>query len=74
MWIFQLLLAWALLFWAFRLLFGVGGKHKSDRPSDETGHEDELASRSESGYFQDSPDALRPDVDPDDHFDPTDYF
>ena len=69
MWIFQLFLAWALLYVVFRLMIGVGGCD-SGRSTDSTGKNAPLDSR--SCYFTDAPDALRPDIE--EELDPTDYI
>ncbi len=70
MWILQLLLAWMLLYWFFRLIFWNGGKRDTDRSSKKSGPD---ISQDNSNYLRDAPDALRPDIEPDE-FDPTDYF
>ncbi len=69
MWIIQLLLAWALLYWAFRLMIGIGGKQDKNGPpiDSESGFPE-----SESGYLRNNPDVLRPDIG--EEFDPTEYF
>ena len=71
MWIIQLLLAWALLYVAFRLMIGIGGK-RSDNDRPPVGPKSGLP-QSKSGYFRNAPDALRPDIEPDE-FDPTDFM
>ncbi len=70
MWIIQLLLAWALLYWAFRFMIGIGGKRDKNGPpiDSESGLTD-----SEAGYLENDPDLLRPEIQPDE-FDPTEYF
>ena len=57
--------------WIFRVLFGLGMGRKTDRKSKES--EPDI-SPNRSGYFRDNPDALRPDIESDDYFDPTDYM
>jgi len=68
MWIIQLLLAWMLLYVAFKLMIGIGSKRDKSAPptGSSSGSTD-----SESGYFQNNPDALRPDIE--DEMDPSDY-
>jgi len=70
MWIIQLLLAWALLYWAFRLMIGIGGKQDKNGPPSESGSG---FTDSDSDYISNNPDVLRPEIQPDE-FDPTEYF
>ncbi len=70
MWLIQLLLAWALLYVIFRFIFGTG---RRDSDSSQPTGSGSGTSESDSGYFRNAPDALRPDIEPDE-FDPTDYL
>jgi len=69
MWIIQLFAAWMLLYWAFRLMIGIGGKQDKNGPPSESGSG---FTDSDSGYISNYPDVLRPDIE--DEFDPTEYF
>jgi len=70
MWIIQLFTAWMLLYWVFRLMVGIGGKQDKNDPPIDSGSG---LSESESGYLENNPDVLRPEIQPDE-FDPTEYF
>jgi len=70
MWVIQLILAWALLYVIFRFIFGTGRRENGN--SDTNGEPSE-SSYSDSGYLQNNPDVLRPEIEPDE-FDPTEYF
>jgi len=67
MFVIQLLLAWGMLYLAWRFIFGTGKPNKGT-----TSGESKLEppSQPESGYFND-PDIFRPEID---DLDPTDFM
>jgi len=71
MFVIQLLLAWSLLYFALKFIFDTV-KPDKDVSSSESGPEP--TSQDRSSYLGDVPDALRPDIEAEDFFDPTDFM